>query len=699
MRYFHAIVWVIFGGIISTLSGYVYAADAPDFSSFKLTYLNTIPTARMDEVGTIEGGLSTLDPYAHSFIGLQIAKPLHIKIRQTALVSSLDDDADRLFPGLDFRLRLLQEGQYHPAIVLGMDSAIGHKRTASEMLTLSKHIDRFDLTGGLAWGRRGSAGHITNPLKGLSSHFGKSRAYDGELPNEIDDWFTGEKVGFFTGLAYDTKWNDVFLTADWGADRYVAETTAFDFNKTNPWSLGFIHFPRPWISWGAALVGGDKFLGQLRLKNKIDNWPKPKNKDQDPEPVRPYRTDMALPREIKLSAAQENVTLYNTGRHKQTVVTAMELHEGKSGPHQIGRAIRHMANHSGRDVEALAIIPTMYGINGPVVTLMRQDIEKALVHYEGSPQEIWHNADVQDKPDKDIEHLVSKEGALLATMDPQYSLILDNHLSLTEEDSGLLYRTSLVANINKGISRYFMSGFGLRVNIGNNLSRLGNTRGRAFLPVRSDVDRFASRTVGLDRLYLAWKKTLTPGLHIAATSGYLEEMYNGFGGEFLYRPLKKTYALGIETYAAAKRDPFSAFNTGLTGDQVLTGHINGWYEFPESNLTLKASVGQYLNTDVGITVMLSRDFENGAKVDAFLTATDQADADIFGGLTHLYSGMRFSFPLDVPEFLPANTSVAFDLSQIGRDTGQKLDAPLSLYAITTPMSYRHLSQHWGDVIE
>ena len=98
--------------------------------------LNSVPSARMSESGTISIGSSTLDPYLHGYIGFQLDKSLYVGLRQSAEISNLNDDADRLYPGVDLKLRLLDETRLRPAIALGLQSAVGHKRMAGEYLAL-----------------------------------------------------------------------------------------------------------------------------------------------------------------------------------------------------------------------------------------------------------------------------------------------------------------------------------------------------------------------------------------------------------------------------------------------------------------------------------------------------------------------------------------------------------------------------------
>lgn len=77
--------------------------------------LNTVPSARMDEAGTLKAGVSMLDPYVHAYLGMQLAKPLYVQLRQSAEVSDINT-ADRLYPGVDVKLRLLEENRKRPEV-------------------------------------------------------------------------------------------------------------------------------------------------------------------------------------------------------------------------------------------------------------------------------------------------------------------------------------------------------------------------------------------------------------------------------------------------------------------------------------------------------------------------------------------------------------------------------------------------------
>ena len=661
--------------------------------------LNTVPSARMDETGTVRLGVSTLDPYAHSYIGFQLAEPLYVNIRQSAEVSNLNENADHLYPGLDFKLRLLEENAYCPAIVIGAQSAIGHKRMAGEYIALSKRYKDFDFTAGLGWGRYGSAAQLDNPLKVLSSHFGEDRLSDSPLPNGPTNWFTGDKIGLFGGAEYFTPWEGLSLKLDLGADRYEAENAAFDFATPAPWSIGASYRATDWLNFSIAAQGTGKLMGRLTLTNNLKNWfdRDKAEAEKNTVPFRAFRTDLRLPDQMQLSAEREDVLLNDVKADNLNASADILLRDTTSSPQQIGQAVKHMANHAGPDVEAINLTPRVMGLRGPQITMLRSDFEKAAAHHRGSPEEIWHNAEFDSNQSESVQRYRRRDSNLFGLHDNK--LIFENQASLAEEDSGVLYRSALLLK-TKGprIFGLFDHGYALRINAKDNLERLGKIRPRAILPVRSNVDVFAERTFALDEAYLAFTHSFRPDFHLSLISGYLEEMYAGTGGELLYRPFGKRYAFGIEGWQSFKRDPYQDLNIGFNGDHVFTGHVNGWYDIPGQDLTLNIKAGRFLAEDLGARISAVKRFDNGAKLEGFVTLSNQADFDLFGGTTHSYNGIRLSLPLGGIKYVPRGVAFNAKFEPFGRDIGQDIQKPISLYEATEPLSFPHLKRHWNKIV-
>lgn len=651
--------------------------------------LNTIPNARFDPKGTMRLGLSTQDPYLHSFLGFQVAEPLYISLRQTAEISGLNDNADRLYPGINLKLRLKEESAYWPEIALGLNSAFGHKRMASEYLSFSKRFYDLDLTAGMAWGRLGSAAHIKNPLSEISNHFGKRRALDGEDPNDYNDWFTGEDIGFFAGLEYFTPLDGLSLKMDWGADRYAAERAALDFEAPAPWSVGLNYQPKPWVDFSLGTQGGEKVMARLNLQNNIQNWPLSSSDYKPPVQVKPGRQDETDIPSLRQQSQKDDVFIQSVHEEDRTLYVVTDFENRDVRAKQIGRTMRHASNHAGQDIETIAVLPRFMGLNGPEIRLNRRDFEQ-YAHNRTSANEIWMNAEFEKKTaplQKETQQIFD------------WRLISDHQISLAEEDTEILRRNSLILETKIQLPWNFFTFQSLRLNYDHNLERLRDFRARPILPVRSDVDIFAERTLSLEQSNVNWFKSFNTDLHAGFSAGVLEEMYGGFGGEVLFRPFGKTFALGAEAWQVFKIDPFSTNSTQYTGDSLLTGHVNAWYEVPNSDLTLKFSLGRYLAEDLGGTFSVQNRFSNGTVLEGFATYTDQADQDLFGDETHLYSGLRFRVPIGSLPFMPSGSEARAEFAPFGRDNGQALRKPFALYDLTDGFSYRRLSRDWGQVLD
>ncbi len=671
---------------VLTLAGRVTARGAAPSATGPLG-LNTVPSARMDPVGTMRLQASTIGPYAHGSLGLQIAKPLYISLRQTADTGA----ASRFYPGIDLKISLLGETGRMPALALGLQSAIGHKRMAGEYLAASKRFGDFDLTGGIGWGRM--SGGIDNPLKHLLGHFGRKRASDGEDGNGPDDWFTGETVGLFGGVAWDSPIDGLSLKADWNADSWQAEKAAPDFRPSKPWSVGFSYSPRDWMTFGAALIGGNKVYGSLSFQAPVERWPGRSRHRDDPQPFMPGQKESANTTAIgRIAAVQPPGLDGAVVKNAHVAATRTFINPGDSLPYRLGRSARAMAPYSGLKAEAFDIQPAILGLDGPPVRLARRDLEQAMADGSGSPQEIWRHARFgpDDSPSSPVP---------IAARPRYYGLLLDTKASLSEDDQGVLYRTGLVVDTKHMLTRHLLTGESVRINLSDNLRHLNDFRLRPLLPVRSDEDYFAARRLSVDRSYLSWMQSINRDWHYALTAGYLEEMYAGFGGEILYRPFGRTFAFGAEAWEALKRDPSIPFNLGVNGDHLLTGHLKAWYEIPGTDLTFQAKIGRYLAEDIGGTLSLTNDFRNGASVEAFVTATNKRDYNVFGGETQLYSGLRLRVPLGNIPLVPGGSEARFTAAPFGRDSGQSLDNPLPLYDLTNPFSYRQIAGQWKDIVE
>ncbi len=691
-------VCLMFFLTVLVLSGRVVGAQPYSVNQQGVVGLNTVPSARFDLDGTLRLGASLSDIHLNSFMGLQVTPGFYLSVRQTAEISNPLESPDRFYPGVDAKIRIASETPYRPQVALGVQSGIGHARMGGEYLALSKRYKDFDFTAGLGWGRYGSAYQLANPLKSVSSHFSKARNLDGEMPVDPSDWFAGESVGFFGGIEYFTSFRGLSVKMDLGADRYEAEKAAFGYDTPAPWSVGLnYHYDQlsfADVDASLAVMGGERVMGRVSLSQVISRWKKAS--PQLPVKPLPERRTQGGVNHIALSAEQDGVVLQSRESDSMSVAADLLVRPGYNLPQQLNRAAIHMASHALPEVERLSITPVFLGLRGAKIDFMRADFEKAEAHQRGSAEEIWRNISVDDRATGSLRKRHRKHEIDVGFM--PFDLSLKHQTSLADEDHGALHRTSLLAKLFlPRKTGYLDYGGALRLNLNDNLRHVEDLRPKSVLPVRSDVADFANSFVSLDQAFVAFTHSFSPNLHVSAMNGLLEEMYAGTGGEILYRPFKKRFALGAEGFAALKRDPDTALDIGLTGDAVFSGFINGWYDIGHADTVLTAKLGRFLNEDFGARVGVLKHFKNGAKFEGYVSLSDQADYDLFGGTAHADHGFRLSLPLGGFKPLPDHSHLDLVAAPFGRDSAQVLEKPIDLYQLTEPMSYSHIIRHWDDI--
>ncbi len=638
--------------------------------------LNNIPSARMDDIGITRVGISYNEPYTHGFIGFQIAQPLYINVRQS-VERKYAKPQRALYPALDFKLRLQEESSKKPSVAFGIDSAIGHSRTSSEYITLSKRHHNFDFTGGVAWGRLAGEGHIRNPFAALGSHFDVRRDHNDSNGSNVGDWFTGEKIGFFGGVEYFTPMKGLSLKADYGGFDYDIEQAAnAQFKAPNPYSIAVNYKPFKQADISIGTTGFESVMARLSLQGGLQNWfgrKAPKVK----------KPDLNFPRkEIEQSQILSNF---------------LSLNMDHSTPIQIGYKAREIANALPIGEEEIGLNLTHKNLKGPKVTIIRRDLERSLLTHQSSAEEVWHDLSFS-KPDKNKQSILShflghKSKSLL----PKF--IFKNQISLAEEDSDVLYRSSAALKFEKSLP------FGVhitaepQVNLTDNISSIRDFRALRTNTIRGNEDSFAANRFALNRAYASWLYSISQDIHVGLSAGFLEEMIAGFGGEILYRPFGKTFAIGAESWRTRKRDSDSSLNLGLEDEEKFTGHLNLYYELPNTMTTFYSKIGQYLDEDLGATFGLQNTFKNDAKLDAFLTVSNEEERGFYNDKTNIYGGVKFTLPLGNITPHLAGSEAQFKVAPFARDKSQTLQRDNTLYALTEPIAYRHLQQNWNDLLK
>jgi len=166
--------------------------------------------------------------------------------------------------------------------------------------------------------------------------------------------------------------------------------------------------------------------------------------------------------------------------------------------------------------------------------------------------------------------------------------------------------------------------------------------------------------------------------YFSAYGGLLESMFGGVGGEWLYRPLNSSIAIGVDVNEVRQRNFDQRFT--FQDYQVFTGHLTSYWQTGWQDVLVKASAGQYLAGDRGMTLDVSRSFSNGIKMGAYATKTNVSAADFGEG--SFDKGIYVAIPFDA--FFTKHTAETANLlwSPLIRDGGAKLYRQYPLYDFT-----------------
>jgi len=198
--------------------------------------------------------------------------------------------------------------------------------------------------------------------------------------------------------------------------------------------------------------------------------------------------------------------------------------------------------------------------------------------------------------------------------------------------------------------------------------------------VRQDRRKYLTEgKSGLRRMVLDYLIDLHPNLKAKLSVGYLEWMYGGAGGELLYMPDSKRWALGIDAYWVKQREFDQKFS--FRDYETFTGFLSYYQDIPFYDMRLKVSTGKFLAKDMGTIVDISRRFKSGARVGVFAALTDCDPTCVGEGSFH--KGIYFELPMDL-FYIQSSTrnKTGYSWSPLTKDAGAKIETG-GLYNLMT----------------
>ncbi|MFM2044887.1 MAG: hypothetical protein RLY86_3463 [Pseudomonadota bacterium] len=347
------------------------------------------------------------------------------------------------------------------------------------------------------------------------------------------------------------------------------------------------------------------------------------------------------------------------------------------------------------DYEEFRIVLLEGGMEMLSVSLMRKDMEGALTVDRGSVEELWHGATIGEPP---LTMETAEYQNPAASNYPGFSWALRPGLRQTvgRPEAFVLYQLWARLHGNAQLTRRLSASGSLGVDIYNNFDKLRIPSDSVLPRVRSDIAEYLEQgTTALTHLQLDYAFPITTGWYGHFYGGLLEEMFGGVGGEVLYHPLGRDWAIGLDVAWAKQRDYDQWFK--FRDYDVVTGHLTGYYHYAPLAIDARVKVGRYLAGDYGATFEFSRTFDSGITVGAFATFTD-VSAEQFGEGS-FDKGLYIVIPLDQLYVRSVRGAISWLWRPLTRDGGQTLVNRRPLVGTTYVRDLSSLRRDWDTITE
>ena len=491
--------------------------------------------------------------------------------------------------GFNLKLRLKKQGLM-PAIAIGLNDFAGTGFYSSEYIVSSYGIGNIDLHFGLGWGNLNGSkkNNLKNPLGYINNSFyDRPLGYEGKGGTfNTGQYFSGATASPFYGISYKLT-DDLFFNLE--KDTILVSPGGMPYpKKEKEFSYGLNYAISDNFSIGASYERGSYFSLKFIYKN-------------DPQSSR---------KQYEYQAAKTND---NDNKYTKLIKNLEENGIGVNKITETSRAIGlELTQFMHSDLAVVEQIIKESSKDAGIQKNIKKDIKVSnLEAYTEIDESFKRNSETiyqRDATSFFNTYTGIRFRPFLASREEFFKGAL-----LLENDSEFVLKENLFFNTN------------LKYSLANNFDDLRFPPVDTFpAQVRSDVKQYLKnmdKGILIGRAQLDYHLTPKKNHHLMFTGGILEDMFSGYGVEYLYFKQNTNYAFGLEIFNIRKRDYEWGFNHLEYKNQIVTA--NYFYRnYGSIPFDMKISAGEYLAGDVGSTIEFSRTFNSGVRFGVFATFTD-----------------------------------------------------------------------------
>ena len=510
--------------------------------------------------------------------------------------------------GFNLKIRIKEEGIL-PALAIGINDIAGTGFYSSEYLVASYGLNKIDFHFGLGWGAYdGAKQKFKNPFINFNDSFAeRPKGYDGEGGQfQSSRYFSSEDVSPFFGFSYalnekilikfekDTTSTDGLINYETADYDY---SFGLDYSINENFTIGFSHERGNFSS--------------LRIMYKND----PKNNFKRYE----YKPNGSQKNDEDFSQLVSNLEKNGIGVNK-----ILETADS------IGLELTQFTHPNFQIVEEI-IYRSLEDAN------INKDVKKNIKIVD---LDAVNEFDDNFENNADVIYERNKSSSFKTSTSLRFKPFIASREEffkgavLVENDSEYVIRDNFIFHTN------------LKYSLADNFDDLRFPPVNTFpAQVRSDIKQYLKNIDNgliLGRAQLDYYLTPFNNHHFMISGGVLEDMFMGYGFEYLFHKYNTNYSIGFELFDVKKRDYEWGF--GTLNYENKTGHLNFYYRnYGLIPFDMKLSYGEYLAGDTGSTIELSRTYNNGMVFGVFASNTNVSSEKFGEG--SFDKGIFFNIPI------------------------------------------------------
>jgi len=653
------------------------------------------PSARMLPAGSASISYSVVNPYSRLNVMLHPFDWFEFGFRYTSIgdhlygSTGLSGTQSYKDKSIDIKFRLWKESAYVPQIAVGAIDVGGTGLFSGEYLVASKRTSDFDWSLGLGWGYVGGRGDIGNPFQVFSDRFKTRPAGTGSTSSEAGgvgkDYFRGP-MSLFGGVQYQMPNLPLVFKLEYDGNNYKHDPFGYDGHAKLPVNLGVVYRFNQNLDFSAGFERGNRLEVGVTLHGNLSNLGTQKVNDPLPLPIPAARPPVDAPqpnwrRTSRDLLAQTQWHVLDIGSHWNVLTVSFDSPPGFYRRATLDRIATILQRDAPANIDTFRIVMVVHGQTVRAYTIRRT---------------AWVESQTQAVP------ITDRTPTILAGSPPtNRALAAESNLyhqpfqrfyysfgpGFTQNLGGpngfVLYALSAQANAAFRLRQDTWVAGGLSYRLLDNYNKFTYDAPSSLPRVRTYLREYETTSrLTIPYLQATHVGKLTPNTFYSVYGGLLEPMFGGVGGEVLYRPTDSSVAIGVDANEVKQR----AFEEDFSFREyhVLTGHITAYWDTGWDNVMVKGSVGQYLAKDRGVTIDISRRFQNGVAIGAYATKTNVSSSTFGEG--SFDKGVYVTIPFDAIMGRSIGGVANLAWSPLTRDGGAKLDRQFPLYDLTDERS-------------